>query len=106
GIETLRARDDVRGWLAAIDDGATHAAVSAERALLAALGAGCRSPVGALATIDGDTVTLRAEILTEDGSECVADRITLAGGDAGGAAALARTLLDRATPALRGLFTG
>ena len=37
--------------LAALDDPATRAAVTAERALLAALEAGCTAPVGALAEV-------------------------------------------------------
>lgn len=37
---------------AALDDPATRACVLAERAVLAALGAGCSAPVGALASID------------------------------------------------------
>ena len=49
GIETLADRGDIRGRLAAIADPQTRAAVTAERALLYALGADCRSPVGALA---------------------------------------------------------
>jgi len=44
----------------AIDHAATRAAVTAERGVLAALGAGCDLAVGAYAEIDGDLITLRA----------------------------------------------
>lgn len=47
--------------LAALDDRPTRLAVLAERALLARLEAGCAAPVGALATLDDDGVTLRLE---------------------------------------------
>jgi hydroxymethylbilane synthase len=60
---------------AAIDDARTRAAVTAERAVLAALEAGCSAPVGALADIAegdaGDELWLRAVALSEDGSATV-----------------------------------
>ncbi len=44
--------------VAAIDDAATRIAVDTERAFQRALGGGCLTPIGALATVDGDTVQL------------------------------------------------
>lgn len=59
----VRADDaEAIAFTAAIDDAATRAAVTAERAFLARLGAGCRMPVGAHATLTGETLTLRAMI--------------------------------------------
>jgi len=104
GIETLADRADLRALLGAIDDATTNACVSAERALLAALGADCRSPVAALAVRSGAGLLLRAEILTEDGSECRSGEALLL--QTGDAAALAARLLDGASPKLRALFTG
>lgn len=104
GIEALAAREDLRALLGAIDDDQTNACVSAERALLAALGADCRSPVAALAIRSGAGLLLRAEILTEDGSECRSGEAMLL--QTGDAAALAGRLLDGASPRLRALFTG
>jgi hydroxymethylbilane synthase len=104
GIETLAARADMRALLGAIDDAPTNACVSAERALLAALGADCRSPVAALAVRSGAGLHLRAEILTEDGGECRAGEAMLL--RTGDAEALAKRLLDGASPRLRALFTG
>jgi len=107
GIETLRDRQDVRTALAAIDHRATHICVGAERALLAALGADCRSPVAALAIEQGDYIYLRAEILNEDGSECRNGEAILARETVNAdAAALAHALLVDASPALRQLFSG
>lgn len=67
--------------LARLDDPFTRAAVTAERALLAALEAGCSAPVGALADLLADgqhTITttatemrLRGVVGTTDGSELV-----------------------------------
>ncbi|MDX6225378.1 MAG: hydroxymethylbilane synthase [Frankiales bacterium] len=61
--------------LAALDDPTTRAAVTAERALLAALEAGCTAPVGALAEVaEGDTgpeIYLRGVVVAIDGSDAV-----------------------------------
>ncbi|HEX6488441.1 MAG TPA: hydroxymethylbilane synthase [Candidatus Dormibacteraeota bacterium] len=43
-----------------VSDASTVAAVTAERACLAALGGGCQSAMGALATVAGDRLTLEA----------------------------------------------
>jgi len=45
--------------LAALDDPASRFAAEAERTFLKATGGGCRSPIGALATVDEGTLTLR-----------------------------------------------
>ena len=64
--------DEVRG---AVDDPRTRAAVTAERAVLATLEAGCAAPVGALAEIaegdDGDELWLRAVALSPDGAVAI-----------------------------------
>ena len=104
GIEARAGDDRVLGWLKAIDHVSTHACVLIERALLAALQADCHSPVAALATIEGAQITLRAELLAEDGSAHVSGEVTGAADDAGLAEALARDLLGRAPPSVRRLF--
>lgn len=50
------------------DHAPTHAASTAERAFLAALGSGCTLPVGAYAQVDGDLLMLRAMVAGEDGA--------------------------------------
>ncbi|MEX2445818.1 MAG: hydroxymethylbilane synthase [Dehalococcoidia bacterium] len=56
-----RAEDaDTLALLTPIDHAPTRAAVTAERGVLAALGAGCNVAVGAYAEVDGDLVALRA----------------------------------------------
>jgi hydroxymethylbilane synthase len=63
--------------LAGLDDPATRAAVTAERALLAAVGAGCSAPVGALGVVTADTLQLEAVVVDPSGT--TAFRRTLTG---------------------------
>ncbi len=105
GIEVRSDDARVRALVAAIDHGPTSAAVAMERALLTGLDGTCHSPVAALARVEGDRLSLSAEILSPDGVERHRGAVTASAADAGDAAKdLARTLLDRASPALRGLF--
>jgi hydroxymethylbilane synthase len=104
GIETLAERAELRAILGAIDDTLTNACVSAERALLAALGADCRSPVAALAVRSGAGLHMRAEIMSGDGTICRSGEAMLL--QTSDAAALAARLLHEAPPALAELFTG
>jgi len=97
----VRADDAAaRALVAAIDHAATSACVGAERALLAALRADCHSPVAALATLDGAMLTMRAELLSEDGADSVEGEDQ--GDDVG--ARLAADLLARAPLAVGRLF--
>jgi hydroxymethylbilane synthase len=59
---------EVRALLARVDDAPSHAEVLAERSLLAALEAGCRAPVAALARVEGEALVLTAAVFAEDGS--------------------------------------
>lgn len=105
GVEVRSADRRVRTLLAAIDHRATHSCVAAERRLLEGLGGSCRSPVAALAVMEGDRIRLRAEILTEDGGETAScDRIFPSEDDRA-PLELARAMLDSAAPRLRALFT-
>lgn len=106
GIEARADDSHSLALLAAIDDAATRACVTAERALLAALLADCHSPVAALATIEGAILTIEAELFSEDGAAHVHGMIEGAPEDTALPAALARDLLDRAPPAVRALFAG
>lgn len=53
--------------LAAINDPATHDAVSCERAFLAALDGSCRTPIGGYAICEGDRLKFSGLIITPDG---------------------------------------
>lgn len=96
---TTGAATPLAAALAALDHRPTRVAVLAERALLARLEAGCAAPVGALATLDGDVLTLEAVVVRTDGSAALRRRgsTTLGGtpaGDAVTARALGATLAD------------
>jgi hydroxymethylbilane synthase len=67
----------------ALDHTETRAAVTAERALLAALGGGCQTPIGAHAQVDGARLRIVAIVLSGDGSQSVCDRAEGSVGDAG-----------------------
>jgi len=72
--------------LRSLDDVATRVAVTAERALLATLEAGCSAPVGAYATVSGEgenlLVHLTGNVVSLDGSVSVRKSVTGAAGDA------------------------
>jgi hydroxymethylbilane synthase len=71
-IEIRDADDDTRRWVARIDDRAAGAALRAERAVVEALGGGCQTPIGALATPEeGDMLQLVAVVVALDGSRAV-----------------------------------
>jgi hydroxymethylbilane synthase len=53
--------------LAVLEDPATRLCVRAERALLAAMGGGCAVPIGALARVKADCLTLSGVVATPDG---------------------------------------
>ena len=70
----IRAGDNgaVRQAVAGIDDPEARAALDAVRALVAALGGGCQTPVGALASlVDDDTLELVAAVISLDGSRAL-----------------------------------
>ena len=90
----IRARDDrIAARLAAFDDLATRLAVTAERALLRAMGASCDIPLGAIGRHTAGVIELDAALVTPTGirraSERDADPLEVArrAADALGAAA-------------------
>lgn len=106
GIE-CRAQDSATlGLMAAIDHDESRAQVMAERALLAALGGDCQSPVAALTWIDGGPIAMRAAIFSPDGAERALVDASFERGDADGPRRLAQTLLAAAGPTIRQHFSG
>ena len=104
GIECRADDNDSHAKLCRIDDHKTTSAVRAERAFARALGGSCHSPVGAFALVHEGEVYFRAEILSEDGRERIADETRFAIGDDESPAALARAMLAAAPDAIRKLF--
>ena len=71
----VRTDDDrTAGLVEAIDDRDTRLAVEAERAFLRASGGGCRSPIGAYATVANDALELLGGRANVDGSAAVTIR--------------------------------
>jgi hydroxymethylbilane synthase len=73
GALALESRESGAGKdaCAALDHPATRAAVTAERAVLAALGGGCQVPIGAYATVAEGRLRLLALVASPDGTELV-----------------------------------
>ncbi|MDQ0095454.1 hydroxymethylbilane synthase [Paeniglutamicibacter psychrophenolicus] len=93
--------------LVQLDDIDTRLAVTAERALLARLEAGCAAPIGALATVRGDELVLDSVACKVDGSDTMrrsarTSTLTLDGAAALGVA-LAEQLLREGAAELAGL---
>ncbi len=70
-IEVRRDAGAMHALVAAINDTPAMAALTAERAVVAALGGGCQMPIGAVAEIDGSRLHARAVVLSADGAEAV-----------------------------------
>jgi hydroxymethylbilane synthase len=69
GIE-IRLGDEVtRRRLAFLDDAASRATTTAERALLNKLGGGCQVPIGAFAEIHDGRLHLQGVVANPDGSQ-------------------------------------
>lgn len=109
GALAVECRDDdvvVLEALRRLDDAPTRAAVTAERALLAELEAGCSAPVGAYATVTGSgeelLVHLEGTVVSLDGRIRVRNSVTGTAGDAEAVGRqLARDLLAAGAPGLR-----
>ncbi|WP_374446300.1 hydroxymethylbilane synthase [Stella sp.] len=83
GIERRAGDARAAGLVARIADRPTMTAVAAERALLAALDGSCRTPIAALAELDGaGGITLRGLVATPDGARVVAGDWSAAAADA------------------------
>lgn len=70
-IEVRSDDDELLDVLSRISDSNTWAEITAERALLATLEGGCQVPMGALARVSGDTLTLSACVCSLDGEKII-----------------------------------
>ena len=94
----------MRGLLAAIDHGPSRAEVTAERALLAALGGTCHSPVAMLSKAEDGTIAMRAALFSADGAARIERSAAFALDDDAGAERLAHELLNDCDPTIASLF--
>jgi hydroxymethylbilane synthase len=72
GALAIEARSDdgrVAQLLSTLEDTATRAEITAERTAMRALNAGCSTPLGARAVVDGDALQMWAVMLSPDGKQ-------------------------------------
>lgn len=100
GIECRADDEETRARLAAIDHAPSHRAVRAERALLAALGGNCHSPIAMLASEEGSELALRCALFSPDGADRIEGSAQGGAHDLGWVARLGAELLAQLTPAM------
>jgi hydroxymethylbilane synthase len=67
GLEIRCGDARARVVAAAFENAPTRAAITAERAFLQGLGGGCSLPVGAFASVEGDSLSLTGQIIDPEG---------------------------------------
>lgn len=92
GIECLEGQRDLIAVLQQIEDPASVLTTAAERAVAARLNASCQSPVASFAELDGDSLTVRALVASEDGQTIIR---ASASGDGSNAAALGEAAAEQ-----------
>jgi len=102
----LAARADLLALFAAIDHAPSHAAIRAERALLAGLGGTCHSPIAVHTRHDNLTLHLTAALFSPDGRHRVDATLRVPVDQPEVAVELAHALLDAAPEAIRVHFNG
>jgi len=97
-------RDDARTVAAAsaLDHRATRIAVEAERSFLRWSGGGCRAPIGALATVEGDQMRIVGGYAATDGSLAAIEIVT---GPAADGERLVDELVERLSRAAPGVVS-
>jgi hydroxymethylbilane synthase len=101
GIECLSTRPDVIELLEPLEHPPTRTILEAERALAAALGASCQSPIAGHGTIENGTLRLSGLAGAADGSRVIADAVA---GGAHEATTLGAALASRLLAAGAGEF--
>jgi hydroxymethylbilane synthase len=91
-VEIRAGDEDVRTAIAAISDKSAEAALAAERSVVARLGGGCQTPIGALALPFGEMLELVAIVVSPDGTRAARADAT---GNAGDAEALGAQVAAR-----------
>ena len=83
GIEIRAGDARAAAAIAPLDDAPASIALACERAFQGALDGTCRTPIAGLATLDGETLSFRGEVIAPDGSEYAGTEFRIAlGGDA------------------------
>jgi hydroxymethylbilane synthase len=81
GIIAIMASEQIREYeaVSALNDSATFVEAMVERVIMETLGGGCLVPLGVFAQLQGDSVSVTAEVLSLDGQRAVrlADHISI-----------------------------
>ncbi|TIX50612.1 hydroxymethylbilane synthase [Alteraurantiacibacter aquimixticola] len=102
-----RANDaETRELLAAIDHEPSRAEVTAERALLLALGGNCHSAIAVRCDWEEGELAMEAALYSPDGTQMVQGEARFTAEDTEAPARLAHDLLSRASTAIRSHFAG
>ena len=80
-IEIREGDDEVRRALRGVHDEAAGMSLTAERAVVAALGGGCQLPLGAIASVHGDRLEMHGVVASPDGARVVRRQVTGGTGD-------------------------
>ena len=90
----MRTGDSEAGrWLKKLDNRASRLATTAERALLRRLEGGCQVPLGAIGSLDGETLRLQAVVCSLDGKKNIQAKSQL-GASLENATTLGRAVAD------------
>lgn len=96
GLELRRDDQELLAGISFLNDPVTATAIIAERSFLLRLEGGCQVPIGAYATVQGDTVTLTGLIAGLDGKEIIKEQDSAPAAEAGALGTrLAEKLLAR-----------
>ncbi len=76
GIEIRENDEEILNIVKRLDDLDSSLAIRAERAFLRTLEGGCQIPIGSLATVEADTITLKGLVASLDGTTILKDEIT------------------------------
>jgi len=82
GLETRSDDPTVREHVGQLNDPATHGAVLAERAMLAALQGGCLAPIAAWGRMEDDRLALTGRVVSGDGGQKLEATATAAASEA------------------------
>jgi len=82
GIEVRADDTRARDALACLDHSSTHAAVKAERAMLAALHGGCMAPIAGWGRVEGEQLVLTGRVLNPSGTQKLEASLAAAATDA------------------------
>lgn len=76
GIEIRSNDSNIEKLVKILDDNESRLCIEAERALLGGLGGGCQVPIGAYATIQNNSIKIKAGVFSLDGKIAIRDEIS------------------------------